>query len=379
MLICKEEECTGCGLCQNICPTKAIVMKENNNFGHIRPFIDMNLCINCNICRVKCPNNNKIDNFDIKKVFAVWNNKKTFSSSGGMATSLYKFFLKKNYWIVGVKGNIKPKYILTQNYNEISFFQGSKYTQPDTLQIYTEVLSKLKKNENVFFIGLPCHCAAIKSLCKDYLNNLVIVDLICHGVPSRKSLFEYLNYLEKKYKTIVTDISYRDNKYGVAFSAKNKNGIFYKRTLHEDLFLHSFIEGDLFEDSCYQCKYANCNRITDITIGDFWGVGSEKPFSHKTNRVSAVIINSKKGEKIFQEIKKFLFFEERPISEVINGNKQLQTPSLIGKNRKYLIGNDNFINNLNNLYKSEVTKKYLKRIIKEYLIKSIKFLGGKNK
>lgn len=76
----------------------------------------------------------------------------------------------------------------------------------------------------------------------------------------------------------------------------------------------------------------------DITIGDFWGLGKEIPFEHDTkNGVSVALINNKKGALFFDEIKDKIFFEKRPISEAINGNKQLMAPTNKHKNHELFL------------------------------------------
>ena len=89
-----------------------------------------------------------------------------------------------------------------------------------------------------------------------------------------------------------------------------------------------------YKESCYQCKYAQNNRVSDITIGDFWGLGQEIPFDHPyTGAISLVLINTEKGKEFFELTKRKLFFEERPVTEGINGNDQLNRPSTRNENR----------------------------------------------
>ena len=377
--ICDKEMCTGCGLCENICPVHAISMKPQDGLGHKRPIINAELCVDCELCAKKCPVNNDVAKVKSKKCFAAWqvnDDKHYSSSSGGIAAALYETAIKEGAWIVGVKEgkNLEPVFILSNKEEQINEFKGSKYVQPATNLIYKEVAEKLDKGNKVIFIGLPCHCAAMKRYAENTRNGeLVLVDLVCHGVPSFKTLKEHIEYLEKSLKRSSTQVKFRDKDAGECLELIDRNDSFYKRNLHEDVYMHSFISGDLFNENCYHCKYASQERVGDLTLCDFWGIGKLDPFNHKVRRVSAVLINTDKGEKEFEKIKKLIYSEQRQIQEAIDGNSQLQHPPLKGDNREPFIKyakNDDVERGLYKIYGKYCDKNFRKRAIKNK-IKSI--------
>lgn len=341
MDICDANLCSGCGLCVNICPVQAIRMEPDKYFGHKRPVVDAAKCIECKVCQKKCPNNQDADIKPIQRTYAAWlidDEKHYSSSSGGIASAIYETYLNDGNWIVGVYNddNFEPQFKLSNDIGDIESFKSSKYVQVCTNDIYNQVLSKLKDGADVAFVGLPCHCAAMKKAAKGYDDKLLLVDLICHGVPSYFVLKSYITHIEKKSGHKADYVKFR-NSNGVAMNFADKSGVFYSRNLHEDIYLHSFISGDLFADSCYNCRYACSERVGDITIGDFWKLGENIPFNHQTSRISAVLVNSEKGQGVFDSMKDIVFSEERSSEEAIAGNTQLREPSCKGYNHDTLL------------------------------------------
>lgn len=385
MKMCSSKLCNGCGLCKNVCPKTAVEMKSDGILGHKRPVVDNSKCIECGLCQKKCPNNEKIDIHPIQKTYAAWvldDEKHYSSSSGGIAAAIYETCLNRGGWIVGVSNHefFEPQYMLTNDKNDIEKFKCSKYVQPDTNDIYNQVLEKLKEDVEVAFIGLPCHCAAMKKRAVGYDEKLLLVDLICHGVPSYAVFKSHLSYIEKKTGKKTTAVRFRDRFSGEKLSCIDDNSVFYSRGLHEDIYMHSFISGDLLADSCYNCRYACSSRVGDITIGDFWGLGQQIPFTKNVDRVSASLINSKKGQVCFDSLKELLYFEERPTEEAITGNAKLREPSHRGANRDYFVecfASGNVESGLIKKYKNFAERNYTKRITKDTIKRILKKLRVK--
>lgn len=372
--ICSVSECSGCGLCVNVCPVKAISMHVDRKFGHKRPVVNSAVCVQCGICERKCPVNDPVQKKKSEKVYAAWqtdDSKHYTSSSGGIAAALYEKYLDMGAWIVGVKigEQLEPKFEISNRNAQITEFKSSKYVQPVTGTIYKEVLEKISQGEKVIFIGLPCHCAAMRRCAEGVKNdNLLLVDLVCHGVPAFQSLADHIREVEKRYEKKTSEIYFRNKEFGVGLYLKNDKKIFYERGLHEDVFMHSFISGDLFAENCYQCTYACEERVGDLTICDFWGIGKIVPFNHKISRVSAVLINTSKGQEAFELIQDMVYCEERPLQEVIEGNDQLREPSKKGRHREELIKYSQasqLEKGFQVFYGTEVKQRYKKRYLKD--------------
>lgn len=329
--ICSKEKCTGCCACMNKCPQNCIKMKEDE-YGSLVPEIDESKCINCNLCLRTCPINNVINSNNPIKAYAAWSlneNERKTSASGGIATTFYKHIVSKGGYIAGTSFNEKMelKHSLVNNEEQIEKFKGSKYIQSYIGYIYRNIKEKLEQGEKVLFIGTPCQVAGVNMYLNREYKNLITIDLICHGVPSNKLLNEHVKNIENKQGKCINRITFRgEDRY--LFTAYQDEKIVYQKSSREDLFLLGFLNGIFSRKSCYQCKYANLNRISDITIGDFLGLGKEKKFKYSTkNGVSLILTNTKKGEKFLEECKNELFLEERDIDEATKENEQLKNPT----------------------------------------------------
>lgn len=330
MSICDSSNCTSCMACYNACIKNCITMKPNE-YGTLEPIINKDICINCNLCSLCCPVNNKVDRNNSMEAYACWsldNDDRKSSSSGGIASIFYTHFINgKNGICYGCSydNDLQLIYSRASTLEEIKKFKTSKYSFSHTGKIFKEIEKDLKNNLHTIFIGTPCQVAGLKKyLRKDY-DNLLTIDLICHGMPPQKYLDEYVELLNLEEKP--NRLTFR----GILdfhFSLYNDDKLLYSKQAQEDLFFKAFLDGLFYNENCYSCQYANSERVGDITVGDFWGLGKEKPFNHETkNGVSVVLINNNKGKEYFEEIKDKIFYEQRTVSEAVAGNDQLQHPS----------------------------------------------------
>lgn len=354
-----DKECTGCRTCEKICPKHAINMKENEE-GFLIPKIDKKKCINCGKCLNICPQLNNVDiNIENQKAFAATlKNQEVLmkSSSGGVFSSIAENCLKNNGKVYGAifDNEFNVIHVGINNLNELDKLRGSKYVQSNTLDTYNEVKQDLINNIKVIYSGTPCQIAGLKKfLNKDY-DNLLTIDLVCHGVPSPKIFNKYKDYLERKFSSKIKTFSFRDKEkrgWGVNLKISFENGKELRKFGFLDPYYKTFLEGALFRNCCYNCKYANTNRVGDITLADFWGLLSEYPEFYNKNGVSAVIINSKKGFKAFNNIKENLEFIGVELNKIKKHNQNLEGPSTLNNIRK-------------SIYK-DIDKKDFKKIYKE--------------
>lgn len=326
--ICNSSVCTGCGLCVSVCPKSAIILEEKTTTGHFSPKINEKLCVDCGLCQKKCPANRKIEFVEPQKVYVAWREearRQKGSSSGGVAAALYEMAIEKGWYIVGTEQTeeLVPVLKVTDHAEDIEKFKGSKYVQANSQLVYKEVKNIVSEGNTVLFIGTPCQCQAVKSIVDDS-DRLFTVELICHGVPSQKLLKEYLAWIENKKNKKVSELSFR-SPYGVELILKSQTGTFWKRKLPEDFYLTGFNEGLILNEACYQCKYARPERSSDLTIGDFWGIGKYEPFSDPGRKVSVIAVNSQKGSELLNACDT-LVCQEREYREAVEGNPQLQAP-----------------------------------------------------
>lgn len=335
-------ECAGCRTCEKICPKQAIEMIENQE-GFLIPRIDKNKCVNCGICVQRCPQLSKnINNSINQKAYAAKiKDKETLmeSSSGGIFSAISKHCIENNGKVYGAAfdNDFKVIHVGVNSQDELSRLRGSKYVQSDTLNTFNEVKQDLINNIKVVYSGTPCQIAGLKSfLGKDY-ENLLTVDLVCHGVPSPKIFKKYKEFLEKKFKSKITFFSFRDKEkrgWGENLKIYFKNGKKMKLFGFLDPYYKTFLEANLNRECCYNCKYANSSRVGDITLADFWGIYDEYPNFYDKNGVSAVIVNTEKGTKIWNSIKENLTFIEVEISKIQKHNHNLVEPTKEKSSRK---------------------------------------------
>lgn len=349
MDICKYNSCTGCGVCSNACPKGAISMVDGE-YGEIRPVIDDNKCIQCGLCKNVCPVNKKPITHYPLKVYAAWRNpsdavKRRFSASGGVAAVLAEYFIKSGGKVCGVQynDNCEPVFVLTDDLNELESFKGSKYVQAIPGCIYSDVKRSLAAGDKVLFIGVTCQVAGLLNyLNKMEKDNLTVVDLLCHGVSPHSYLREHINRLSKRYKLKdISNITFRTNiqKRNFALTLWNKTGKeLYHMTAYEDNYFYGFLTGATLRDSCYICNYKGTDRISDISIGDFIGLGEKITFEYNTKQVSLVMPNTEKGKLLIDQCVDQLYIVERTMEEALEKGTSLKHPFPKSEKRDEFLG-----------------------------------------
>lgn len=332
--ICAEIQCTGCAACANICPKGCIEMRPDK-YGFYRPVIGNDKCIDCHLCEKVCPNNTVIGKAAPITCYAGWSidpKDRATSTSGGIASVLSAYIQEQGG---AVYGSINKGYAIfhtrISDKSDLYRLKGSKYVQSTIpASLFREIRKDLTEGRKVIFFGTPCQIAGIRNYL-DYTktdHQIILVDIICHGTPSQKMLQDHIRSITDI--TNVCQVTFRDS-YGFYMTLRDKNGgIIYRRKFPDDYYMNGFQYALFYRPSCYQCHYACKDRISDITIGDFWGLGDTV---YPKEKVSVILCNTPQGKSIIEELgKDRLFLDKRPIAEAINGNAQLQTPS---KKHKY--------------------------------------------
>jgi len=336
MEICKIEDCTGCMGCLNICPYGAILEKQNKK-GFYVPVIIEEKCVQCGLCQRICPVNNygKIASSVSPEVFACWNVNETvrqYSSSGGIFTLLAETILEMGGCVFGVVFDSETNLVKHQKAKTMEGVRpmvGSKYVQSQVGYTFSQVKKELETGHPVLFSGTPCQCAGLKSFLRYEPQNLYLIDIVCHGVPSAAILKMYLKDVSQGSR--VETINFREkNPSWERFSMKisfNQQHI-YQCDMYSDPYLRLFLENYNLNDCCYTCHYANVNRSGDITLGDFWGYLSESMALLNDNKgINLVLVNSLKGRWLFEKIKNNMVYTSKTISEALAGNQNLTIPS----------------------------------------------------
>lgn len=380
-----KKNCYGCELCKNICPKGAIEMKENEE-GFLNPVIDMKKCIHCGLCEKKCLylNENPIKKISqADNTFAVQIKDKESlkkSSSGGFFYEIATNFINNGGYVAGCiwDKEMMPVHILSNKLDDIKRMQGSKYVQSNLSNVFKEI-KEIVKNNKVMFVGTPCQVKAIKAFINN--DNLVTISLICEGVPSRKVWKLYKDSLEKSQKSKLVKVNFR-NKDNCGWKMPDSVYVFEnskeikKLSFNLDNYVSSFIEGLIMNEKCYDCKFKGNNNLGDIIIGDFWKVPDNLFGNQTKNGVSAIIIKTKKGEKLLNSIQN-IDIKKVNMNLVINGNPNLEKSIEKPKERESFFEkidqmeiNENF--KKNNIKLISYKKKILKVLFNLKIIKYLK-------
>lgn len=323
--LCSKNLCSGCAACQAVCKHRAIKMAEDV-YGFSYPIIEETKCKNCGACTKACPQMNAqqgVTPFTSYACHAIDPITREESSSGGFATLLAKYFIKNGGIVYGC-AFVPPmgfRHIKCETIKDADKLRGSKYVQSHVHDVYPSIKNDIKQQKKVLFIGTPCQVAGVKSVFGKY-NDLFVVDLVCHGVPSVKFLCDTLPVDVRNCDK--TQVEFRAST-KFHFSVKSGISLIYDRPIEKDIFFKGFFTGVLFRPSCFSCKYAQKERISDITIGDFWRLKSNK-ITDTSKGVSLVLVNNEKGRTLFYQVKSCMTVDERPLEEAFNGNEQLNHP-----------------------------------------------------
>lgn len=336
--ICNRSICTGCMACFNSCRNKAIVIKENNE-GFLFPEIDQSSCVNCGLCKKICPVNNPIKSNNPKKIFACWSKNddiRKSSSSGGAFWELASSIIKSGGYVAGcvLDNELKARHVIVRTLTELERLKGSKYSQSIIGNIYIEVHKLLLQGQIVLFSGTPCQIAGLKTyLQKDY-DNLITVDLICHGVPSPLLFEDYKEYIkkEKGFKRI-DSIVFRGKKrswmlYNMQVDGIDSNGrrITYFGHYLSDPWIRGFLGDNFLRKSCYKCQYANIRRVSDFTLADWWSFKpKDDDYSYLQKGVSSLSCNTPKAISFFDNIKELFYFESKSLEDYNKTNPSLSS------------------------------------------------------
>ena len=357
-----RKKCTGCSLCAQICPKNAIILEKDKE-GFSMPKINKEKCINCGLCYKKCPQlyEEELKDKKVKKAYAAKNKDVDIqkkSTSGGIFNLIAENIISKKGIVYGCAfdHNMVANHIRIESNEELDILRGSKYVQSNINNTYKMAKEDLKKGKPVLYTGTPCQIEGLKKYIDTNDENLITIDLVCHGVPSPKLFEKYIKYIEKKENSKVVNYEFRNkekNGWGSNVKIEFENGKkrYIKGSL--DSYNKTFYAAKAFRESCYNCKYAKKERVGDITLCDYWGIGNELPEFEDYNGVSGIIVNTIKGQDILEEISNKILLKESSVESIAKYNQNLNEPVSRPRER-------------DNIYK-EIDKKDYKRYMKENL------------
>lgn len=338
----RQLNCSGCAVCVSVCPRGAIDMKTGTD-GFRYASVNMEKCVECGKCVKVCPMQSPHEKGMAKKSYAtVLSDKSELkkSTSGGIFFAIARHCIESGGIVYGAallndNGDLSVRHIRAETIDEVNKCRGAKYIQSKTDGIYQKVKEDIEKGRKVLFTGTPCQVSALKNyLGRDY-DNLLTIDIVCHGVPSQEMFDGFLQEYKKRNGKGVLYLDFRSKIHGwicehVAVTEEDRNvRYYYTYTLS---YLYFFLKTFIYRDSCYRCPYAAYERIGDLTIGDFWGFDltypdllKRKVFSDKDG-ISCVLCRTQKGLQAVSSVEDGLILAEVDGVKISKYNGSLRKP-----------------------------------------------------
>lgn len=354
-----KSDCSGCTACQNICPHNCIHMKADEE-GFLYPYVEIEKCIQCKACEKVCPILQPVKEEIVKqKAYLVQHKNEAIrvdSSAGGAFTAIATSVLNRGGVVYGAaydeKFQVHHRYV--EDRKELYRFRNSKYVQSILGDSFKQVKQFLLDGRWVCFSGTPCQIEGLSKYLGKKYERLVLVDVVCYGIPSPLVWNKYLEYQKIAGKKI-ENIRFRDKFYGYKYSTMSiiQNGEkIYHAGSQSDPMLRSFVSNMSVRPACYECHFKKQYRVSDITIWDCFSVREFDKTLDDDKGTTKVLCHSEKGIEIIQDALSMLNYREVQVDEILSGTKAMYE-SIVPNPRR-----EQFFTDAQNLSGDELLKKY---------------------
>ena len=323
-MISIDNKCIGCGACKDKCPIDCISIIRKD--GQYIPVIDEKKCVDCKQCENVCVaiHASSVNCHRTKRTYygyAKAEDKRIASSSGGIFYSIAEKFILDGGTVIGAAYDdcFNVHHIVVNNLEDLSLIRGSKYVESNLQSVFKVTEKILNNGEKVLFSGLPCQVGAIKLYLGKEYENLFCCEVFCHGVPRSGIFAAYINEVEKKYG-LVHGFNFRSKHYGwskPAYEIDTESKKIIEQ--HKNNIYHLMFGAHVsLRDSCYECQFRKYERAADISLGDFWGIENYYPNVITNRGVSAIMINTEKGQALLKS--REVYLESCKLSEIYDKN-----------------------------------------------------------
>lgn len=300
-----KKNCCGCSACASVCPRHCITMVEDSE-GFLYPQVDEEACVNCGLCEKVCNERNPYDHRQPLQVLAAINKDdevRQKSSSGGIFHLLAEKTIREGGVVFGARFDENWQVVIdyAEDMEGVEAFMGSKYVQARMENAYVDAKRFLNEGRKVLFSGTPCQVAGLHKFLRKSYDNLLSVDLICHGVPSPKVWRVYLEEVVKQGQSI-SCVEFRNKEKGwkkfsffLSYNGVGKT-VSMLSPFTENHYMKAFLSDIILRPSCYECKARGCSSQSDITIADFWGIETLLPEMDDDKGTSLVLVNTNAGK-----------------------------------------------------------------------------------
>ena len=315
--------CCGCGACEQVCPVKCIHMIGDKE-GFLYPEVDQSSCIKCGLCERSCPILSVQESEIINDAYIAYSKDdriRILSSSGGVFSVLSESVLGNHGTVFGAvfDRDFSVYHKKVDCLEGLSLIRGSKYLQSRIENSYKETKRLLDEGKTVLFSGTGCQIAGLKSFLKVGYENLLTVDILCHGTPSPKLWSLYIHEKELLFDSTVKNISFRKKNTGwrtYSLCIEFENGKSYSCVFNKDPYMKMFLRNICLRPSCYSCRFKAINSQADITLGDCWGIEKYMPELDDNKGCSLIITHTNKGNDLIRRVMDNLEIREADLSRV---------------------------------------------------------------
>lgn len=340
--------CTGCAACKAVCPHDAISMRQDAE-GFLYPHTDASKCIECGLCAKACPSLNQGAARSPLSVYAAKakdDELRLASSSGGVFSLLAKDILSNGGLVFGAAFDHIDWHVYhmaVEDEESLQELRGSKYVQSDMGDCFRKVKDALLSDRPVLFSGTPCQIAGLRAFLGHDYEKLLLVDVVCHAVPSPLAWKKYLekrvsaayNLREGGLRAIRRIVSRRKDcgwkRYSMSLGFAN--AMEYRAIFSDDPFMRGFLAELYNRPSCHNCPSKNLRGGSDITIADYWGVSSKLPEMDDDKGTSLVLVNTEKGARAFSALAEKIIVKESDFEHAVAVNPAIVRPTTPHRNR----------------------------------------------
>lgn len=338
--------CTGCTACAAICPKDCIAMMADEN-GFLCPVIDADKCVACGLCERSCPVMTPLEKAENEpKAYAAYSKDESMrleSSSGGVFTEVAKAVLARGGAVFGAAYNerFEVVHICVECEADLAKLRGAKYAQSDLRGVFTQMKQRLDEGTEVLFSGTPCQVGGLKAFLRKEYENLITVDFVCHSVPSPMAWREYVKYraeqdnggrLPEAVNLRAKETGWSRYQYSSRF--EYTDGCAHVAKSGESLYMKLFVGNYINRESCADCQFKGYSRVSDLTIGDFWGIWDIAPEMDDNKGTSVVLCQSDRGREMLDVLADRLVLKQVSLEEASYENGAMLNASPINPKRE---------------------------------------------
>ena len=369
-----KSKCTGCTACAEICPLNCVAMVPDED-GFLYPEIDRDMCAGCGRCETVCPVEDPVPRANtVEQSYGLRAKDldlRLNSSSGGAFSLLAETVLAQGGAVFGaaMAPDCKSvRHVMAENMEELAPLRGSKYLQSELGDTFRRVKAELVRRP-VLFSGTPCQVDGLNAYLGRGYENLLTVEVICHGAPTPKLWEKYIKDIEQRSGSQAERVNFRDKRYGWSsyMLCVKAGGREYGQKI--DDYMRMFLRDLCLRPSCYQCPSKGLERSADLTIADFWGIGNVVPELDDDKGTSLVLVHTEKGQAALEAILPKTAWKQVDTTAALAGN-----PAMLRSVQKPAV-RERFMEDMDKLPFQALAGKYVPLSARERQLALIQKLG----